>query len=181
MNGEMWEKQQLKNILEYEQPTKYIVENAQYSKSGIPVLTAGKTFILGYTNEKKGIYNKGKCIIFDDFTTAMKMVNFNFKVKSSAMKILTTISSEYDIDFIYYAMQLIKYESKEHKRHWISTYGNFYIRIPTDVNKQKDISGKLIDMDNEIEKLKQKLEKYKQIKEGMMEELLTGKVRLNYE
>ena len=58
----------------------------------IPVLTAGKTFILGYTNEEKGIYeaSKNSVIIFDDFTTDNKWVDFDFKVKSSAMKIISS-------------------------------------------------------------------------------------------
>ena len=82
----------LGDILEYEQPGPYIVKNTDYNDNfDIPVLTPGKTFILGYTDEKDGIYkaNKdSKVIIFDDFTTASRLVDFDFKVKSSAMKIL---------------------------------------------------------------------------------------------
>ena len=58
---------------------------------------------------------------------------------------------------------------------------NYEIKIPIDINRQIEIAKILMDMDNEIEKINMKLEKYKQIKEGMMEDLLTGKVRLNYE
>ncbi|WP_348518530.1 hypothetical protein [Campylobacter sp. CCS1377] len=80
---------ELKNILDYEQPKKYIVSNTNYSDNfAIPVLTAGKTFILGYTDENFGIFNNPPVIIFDDFTTAIQFVDFNFKVKSDALKIL---------------------------------------------------------------------------------------------
>lgn len=58
---------------------------------------------------------------------------------------------------------------------------NYEIKIPIDINRQIEIAEILLNMDREIEKLNKKLEKYKQIKEGMMEDLLTGKVRLNYE
>ena len=85
----------LSKILEYEQPTKYIVKTSKYDdKAETPVLTAGKSFILGYTHEKDGIYQVDKenpIIIFDDFTTSFQLVNFNFKVKSSAMKILNVV------------------------------------------------------------------------------------------
>ncbi|WP_221412070.1 restriction endonuclease subunit S [Empedobacter brevis] len=82
---------QVKDTLNYEQPTKYLVTNTDYSSdiSLIPVLTANKAFVLGYTDEEFGIYDKGQCIIFDDFTMDIKFVNFPFKVKSSAIKILT--------------------------------------------------------------------------------------------
>src|SRR5690606_20364470 len=82
---------QVKDTLNYEQPTKYLVTNTDYSYdiSLIPVLTANKAFVLGYTDEEFGIYDKGQCIIFDDFTMDVKFVDFPFKVKSSAIKILT--------------------------------------------------------------------------------------------
>ena len=80
-------------IVNYEQPSKYIVKSTDYSDAfKTPVLTAGQTFILGYTNEENGIYNASKespVIIFDDFTGSFKWVDFPFKVKSSAMKMLT--------------------------------------------------------------------------------------------
>jgi type I restriction enzyme S subunit len=49
---------------------------------------------------------------------------------------------------------------------------------PTDMNEQKAIAQILSDMDKEIESLELKKEKYHQIKQGMMQELLTGKTRL---
>ena len=56
----------IKNLLDYEQPIKYLVSNTDYSddNSLIPVLTANKAFILGYTHENLGIYDKGKSTIF---------------------------------------------------------------------------------------------------------------------
>ena len=84
-----WAVCQLDNIVSYEQPTPYIVKSTDYDDTyTTPVLTAGKSFIIGHTNETNGIYEKLPCIIFDDFTTDSKLVDFPFKVKSSAMKIL---------------------------------------------------------------------------------------------
>ena len=71
-----WAICRLEQITDYEQPTDYIVESTDYDTSySTPVLTAGKSFIIGYTNETTGIYSNLPCIIFDDFTTDSKLVN----------------------------------------------------------------------------------------------------------
>ena len=136
-------KYELGQILEYEQPTNYIVNSLDYnSKYSTPVLTAGKTFILGYTNEKCGIYHisKGeKVIIFDDFTTSSHLVDFDFKVKSSAMKILKIIDKKlFDIDYIYFLLQTLDIDTANHKRHWIQKYIPLQLKIHT-YDEQKEI------------------------------------------
>lgn len=168
----------LEDLLKYEQPVKYIVSSTDYVENGTPVLTAGKTFILGYTNETQNIYNKGNCIIFDDFTTEIKYVNFKFKVKSSAMKILTPSNDNICLEYMYYLMKMIKYEAKDHQRQWISIYSEFEVNIPKTYEEQKKIADIILNMDKEINNIKEEIEKYKKIKEGMMELLLTGKVKL---
>ena len=124
----------LGDVLDYEQPTKYIVKCKDYQNEGMPVLTAGQTFILGYTDETNGIFEASKenpVIIFDDFTTSFHWVDFNFKVKSSAMKMLRVLSErEVSFRFVYYAMKCIKYQSLEHSRQWISKYSQIEIPLP---------------------------------------------------
>ena len=121
----------LGDILSYEQPTNYIVESTEYDDSyPTPVLTAGKSFILGYTNETKGVYDKLPVIIFDDFTTASQFVDFKFKVKSSAMKILSCNEEIADIKYMYYLMQITHIQSDTHKRYWISDYSKVPVSLP---------------------------------------------------
>ena len=125
----------LNEVLNYEQPSKYLVSSKNYSDEySTPVLTAGKTFILGYTDEVNGIYQASKdnpVIIFDDFTTDFKWVDFPFKAKSSGMKMLTPIDSNTCcFRYIYYAMSVIDFVPSDHKRHWISQYSNFTIPLP---------------------------------------------------
>lgn len=129
------EYKKLGELLDYEQPTKYIVESTDYDNSyNIPVLTAGQTFILGYTNENFGIYKASleiPTIIFDDFTTSFHWVDFDFKIKSSAMKMLRpkeTFNGSFK--YVYYAMKCIGYEAVDHSRHWISKYSQFEIPVP---------------------------------------------------
>ena len=124
----------LGDVLDYEQPTKYIVKCKDYQNEGMPVLTAGQTFILGYTDETNEIFEASKenpVIIFDDFTTSFHWVDFNFKVKSSAMKMLRVLSErEVSFRFVYYAMKCIKYQTLEHSRQWISKYSQIEILLP---------------------------------------------------
>ncbi len=125
----------LGELLNYEQPGKYLVESTNYNDSfSIPVLTAGQTFILGHTDETEGIYqatSEKPVVIFDDFTTAFKWVDFPFKAKSSAMKMLTPKPGvAIDFWFAYFAMLCIRYSPQDHARQWISTYSAFRIPVP---------------------------------------------------
>ena len=140
MKNKQWPMVELGEILDYEQPTKYIVNSVAYNDDyKIPVLTAGQSFILGYTNETEGVYAGDiPVIIFDDFTTATKLVTFPFKVKSSAMKILYVRKDFADIQFVFQMMQLIKFNSSIHKRYWISEYSKIRIPLPP-LNVQKSI------------------------------------------
>ena len=126
-----WTYVRLENVLNYEQPTEYIVESTDYrSEYKTPVLTAGKSFIIGYTNETVGIKDELPVIIFDDFTTDSKYVDFPFKVKSSAMKILTADRALIDTKYAYYVMQTVECDHETHKRYWISEYGRTIIGLP---------------------------------------------------
>ena len=131
-NGVKFEK--IENLTNFEQPTKYIVKSTKYNEEyTIPVLTAGQSFILGYTNEQNGIYNASKekpVIIFDDFTGAFKWVDFPFKVKSSAIKIITAKDNKTTIRYLYHMMGVLKFYSNEHKRLWISVYSQFKVAVP---------------------------------------------------
>ncbi|CAM3206154.1 restriction endonuclease subunit S [Empedobacter stercoris] len=126
---------ELGDFINYQQPTKFIVKSTQYDDNNVtPVLTAGQSFILGYTNENEGIYSASKetpVIIFDDFTTSFHWVDFAFKVKSSAMKILTIKDDvEAHFRYLFYAMKCIGFKPQDHARHWISIYSKFQIPIP---------------------------------------------------
>lgn len=133
----------LGQALEYEQPTKYIVASEKYKDEyETPVLTAGKSFILGYTNETDGIYTNLPVIIFDDFTTDVKFVDFPFKVKSSAMKMLQPSSEEYNLKFFYYLIKFMNFQPTSHQRHWISKFAEFEFDIPAR-EKQDEIVEKL--------------------------------------
>ncbi|MDV3936929.1 restriction endonuclease [Elizabethkingia anophelis] len=141
---------QIKDTLNYEQPTKYLVTNTDYSSdiTLIPVLTANKAFVLGYTDEEFGIYDKGKCIIFDDFTMDIKFVNFPFKVKSSAIKILTA-KPNVNLKFIFEYLSFLNLSSNEHKRHYISEIEPMEIQLPN-YTQQTYVADFLSSIDDKI-------------------------------
>ncbi len=144
LNGAEVKWMPLGEVTTYEQPTNYLVKSTNYNDSfTTPVLTAGKTFILGYTNEEDGIYKASvsPVIIFDDFTTANKWVDFDFKVKSSAMKIITSVDEGTALlKYIYHWLNTLPSGLVEgdHKRQWISSWSKKKIPIPS-LEKQKQI------------------------------------------
>jgi type I restriction enzyme S subunit len=154
------QKVKIDDVLKYEQPTKYIVESQNYSNDfKTPVLTAGKSFILGYTDEENGVFNDFPVIIFDDFTTAFHYVDFPFKVKSSAMKILKTVKEKADLKYLFYRMQTISIDKDLHKRYWISKYSQIQISLPPLPTQQK--IAIILDKADELRQYnKQLIEKY---------------------
>lgn len=178
---EDWEVVELGEVLSYEQPGKYIIHNDDLKVGDIPVLTAGKTFILGYTIEDFNCYENYPVIIFDDFTTDSKLVNFRFKVKSSAMKMLKPKKNDMPIELIFMLLQNINFIVGDHKRHWISEFQHLKIAIPKSPTEQTAIAQLLSDIDAEIEALECRLKKTQSLKQGMMQALLTGKIRLPLE
>ncbi len=136
------EYRELGSLLSYEQPTKYLVSSTAYSDDyETPVLTAGKTFILGYTNDEEGIYPsspEAPVIIFDDFTTDFKWVDFPFKAKSSAMKMLHANGPQWNLRYVFHAMQTLSFVPQGHKRHWIGVYSHLEIPVPP-MEIQKEI------------------------------------------
>ena len=175
-----WKEYTLEDLLSYEQPTPYIVESTEYDDSyDIPVLTAGKSFILGYTNEDIGVYEALPVIIFDDFTTATQFVNFKFKVKSSAMKILTANTELVLPKYIFYRMQIIQFDHSTHKRYWIQQYSKTKIKIPP-IPEQERIVAKIEELfsqlDSGVETLKMTKQQLAVYRQAVLKEAFEGKL-----
>ncbi len=162
-----WEEKVVGDLLDYEQPTKYIVSSEEYYETGIPVLTANKSFILGYTDEKN-IYNKGEVVLFDDFTQDMKYVNFPFMVKSSALKILTEKNS--NLFFMFNLLSNINLINEGHKRHYISVVQNTKVTVPS-IEEQQKIGNFFKNLDSKIETEKKLLESYKMMKKSLLQKM----------
>lgn len=172
--SDAWEQRKLGEVLSYEQPGPYIVNSDNYdNKFNVPVLTAGKSFILGFTNEVKGIKKASESdpvIIFDDFTTGSHYVDFPFKVKSSALKILSKTNEKIDTKFICEVLSRINYVPQSHERHWISQFSKFNVMIPTSQEQEK-VGNFLKQLDHLIALHQRKLEKLKQLKKFLLQNM----------
>jgi type I restriction enzyme, S subunit len=175
-----WTIAKFEDLLDYIQPTNYIVKSTEYKETyKTPVLTAGKSFIKGYTNETDGIFNSLPTIIFDDFTTATQFVNFPFKVKSSAMKILQPTCDLVNIKLVYYLMQIQNIKGETHKRFWISEYSQLPVPVPP-INEQKKLIDKIeehfIILDKGIESLITTQKQLKIYRESVMKWAFEGRL-----
>nr|WP_015062868.1 restriction endonuclease subunit S [Lactococcus cremoris]AFM72756.1 type I restriction-modification HsdS subunit [Lactococcus cremoris] len=169
-----WEERKLGEIFNYEQPTKYIVKSTEYDDNfNTPVLTAGKSFLLGYTDEISGIKNatvENPVVIFDDFTTGSHYVDFPFKIKSSAMKLLSLNDNSDNFYFMFNTLKNIKYVPQSHERHWISKFSSFEIYKPSQEEQQK-IGAFFKKIDDTIALHQRKLDLLKEQKKGFLQKM----------
>ncbi|QEA44875.1 restriction endonuclease subunit S (plasmid) [Leuconostoc lactis] len=169
-----WEERKLGEIFNYEQPTKYIVKSTEYDDTfNTPVLTAGKSFLLGYTDEITGIKNatvENPVVIFDDFTTSSHYVDFPFKIKSSAMKLLSLNDNSDNFYFMFNTLKNIKYVPQSHERHWISKFSEFEIYKPSQEEQQK-IGSFFKQLDDTIALHQRKLDLLKEQKKGFLQKM----------
>ena len=170
-----WEQRKLGELFDYEQPQPYIVRGTEYDDSfPTPVLTAGQSFVLGYTNEKQGIKMASPehpVIIFDDFTTSSHFVDFPFKVKSSAIKLLTLRDKNEDIHFAYQVLQNIAYTPVSHERHWISKFATFATLMPECKSEMQAIGHFMSNLDGLITLHQRKYDKLVIFKKSMLEKM----------
>ena len=169
-----WEERKLGEIFNYEQPTKYIVKSTEYDDNfNTPVLTAGKSFLLGYTDEISGIKNatvENPVVIFDDFTTGSHYVDFPFKIKSSAMKLLSLNDNSDNFYFMFNTLKNIKYVPQSHERHWISKFSSFEIYKPSQEEQQK-VGSFFKHLDDTIALHQRKLDLLKEQKKGYLQKM----------
>ncbi|OAP99552.1 hypothetical protein A3O16_07395 [Ligilactobacillus aviarius] len=162
-----WESKSFEKLLNYEQPTKYIVKKADYISQGTPVLTANKSFVLGYTNETN-VYQNIPAIIFDDFTLESKYVDFPFMVKSSAIKILTSENS--NLFFIYQLLNNQRFVQEGHSRHYISVVQKKKVLVPS-IQEQNKISDLIKQLEDNIELNSNTIVLLKKLKEFLLQSM----------
>lgn len=173
-----WQSYKIEDLIEYEQPTNYIVNSENYKTYGTPVLTANKSFIIGFTDENFGIYSKDEAIIFDDFTCDCKYVNFAFKIKSSAIKILTVKDrTTTSLRCFYEALRHKNFIPEGHNRHWISLIQEQDIQLPC-IEEQQKIAEFFTALDEKIRIHEQKLTKLISAKDSILCKLFKQEIRL---
>lgn len=105
---------------------------------------------------------------------------------NSGVFVIRPIQNAYDTRFVYYVLSSFVFKEFLEQLSAGSTIIHLYQKdmnkfefyIPDDIKEQKAIADILFDMDAEITALEQKLVKCQKLKQGMMQQLLTGKIRL---
>lgn len=163
-----WEQRKFGELFDYERPDAYIVKSDNYNDAfNMPVLTANKAFILGYTNEVNS-YNKPS-IIFDDFTLDRKYVDFPYMLKSSAIKILTS-KNQHNLRFLFERLNSTRFEVLGHARHYISVVQNTTTLCPS-IDEEVCISNLLTKFDELITLHQRKLNHLQLQKKALLQQM----------
>lgn len=156
----------------------YQVQATSYLGGGMyDVVDQGQSDVVGYTNDSSRLFRVpyDGVIIFGDHTRVVKFRLKDFVVGADGTQLL--IGRNADTRFLSLLLGLLKIPNLGYSRHFKYIKEGRYLLPPT-VAEQRAIAEVLSDMDAEIEALEAKRAKYESIKQGMTQELLTGKIRL---
>ena len=159
----------------------YQIQATSYLGGGIyDVVDQGQSDVVGYTNDGSRLFRvpKDGVIIFGDHTRIVKFRKKDFVVGADGTQLL--IGKDADTKFLSLLLGILEIPNLGYSRHFKYVKEGRYLLPPTLV-EQKAIAAVLSDMDAEIAALEAKRAKYESIKQGMMQELLTGKTRLKGE
>ncbi|MDP2338640.1 MAG: restriction endonuclease subunit S [Bacteroidota bacterium] len=172
---EGWVKKKLGEVLKVKHGRSQ--KEIEVNDGRFPILGSGG--IMGFTNQY--LYNKPSVLIGRKGTIDKpQFMEIPFWTVDTLF--YTEIFENYDAKFIFYVFTMIDWYSYNEASGVPSlnakTIELIDVHMPTTKSEQCEISFKLTDLDNDIFKLQKKLEKCVKIKQGMMQQLLTGKIRL---
>jgi len=141
-----------------------------------PIVDQGQKLIAGYTNYEDALY-KGELpvIVFGDHTLIVKYIDFNFAVGADGTKIIKANKQKFIPKFLYYVFLSLNLKSEGYKRHFSKLREQLFVCPP--LPEQKKIAEILGAADAKIETEVQKREQLQTLKKGLMQDLLTGRVR----
>ena len=173
---EDWEVRQIGSEAISTPPKK--IETSDYRASGCyRVIDQGQEQCAGYSDDAKAVLQHPPYILFGDHTCIVKYTDFPFIQGADGLKILKANGGVFP-RYLYYAFFNCTIPGQGYNRHW-SIAKELQIPIPA-LPEQRAIAEVLCAMDMEIEKLEEGLAKHRALKRGMMQELLSGRIRLPY-
>lgn len=172
-----WKYAQFLQLFRIANDKKTQVKSTEYLETGVvPVVDQGKKLIAGYTNNST-VYDDTPVIIFGDHTRIVKWVDFTFASGADGTQILKT-TSELDMRFGFFSLLNTDIPNLGYSRHMRELKEKDF-KYPVDKIEQQKIAQVLSSADQEIETLQQKLNFLKEEKKALMQQLLTGKRRVN--
>lgn len=152
------------------------VKSSDYLVNGsTPVVDQGQQLIAGYTN-KTNPYQNVPVIIFGDHTRIIKWIDFSFCPGADGTQILKT-QNPVKLKFGYYILCNTHISNLGYSRH-LRELKEKEFKFPIDLHEQEKIDSVLSSTDQMIELLHKKLDSLKQEKKALMQQLLTGKRRV---
>jgi len=173
-----WERKNFEGVLRRMNVKDYQIQTSDYRSTGrYPVVDQGQEPVIGFTDRAEKVFScpAGGVIVFGDHTCIVKFVDVDFAVGADGTQILWGrggISTR----FVAYQLEAKGIEPTGYNRHFKFLKEREFV-VPT-LEEQEAIARTLGDMDAEIYTLERRREKARQIKRGMMQELLTGRTRL---
>ena len=154
------------------------IQTSEYSVNGLhPVIDQGQDAIVGYSDQTEKLF---KCpadgvIVFGDHTRIVKFVDVDFLIGADGTQLLA-MKGDGITKFFYYQLLTKDIPDTGYNRHF-KFLKDLTFKTPR-WEEQYAIAAVLSDMDAEIAALEQRRDKTIAIKQGMMQQLLTGRVRL---
>lgn len=173
-----WSKKSFEDIFTKISVKKHQIKTTEYLEFGeYPVVDQGQKKIIAYSNDKDKVLKVPDTglIVFGDHTREIKFIDFDFVVGADGTQVLNT-KEGYDLKFYYYHLLIQKIPNNGYSRHF--KFLKEMIFFKPSLKEQKAISNFLSTFDNELDLLNSELKLLKQQKKGLMQLLLTGKVRV---
>jgi type I restriction enzyme S subunit len=173
-----WEVKRFDGVLSRVNAKAHQIQTSDYQAIGrYPVVDQGKDLIVGFSDlhDKSFQCPEGGVIVFGDHTCIVKFVDFDFLVGADGTQIMVAKNGQCT-RFHALQLQLKGISPTGYNRHFKFLKEREFLAPP--FAEQTAIATVLSDMDAELAALEEKLAKARAIKQGMMQELLTGRIRL---
>jgi type I restriction enzyme, S subunit len=173
-----WKTESFGNVLFRVDSKDHQIQTSEYQTTGVfPVVDQGKEPMVGFSDRKDKRFRcpKGGVIVFGDHTCIVKFVDFDFVVGADGTQILAA-KEGHCARFHAFQLQYRGIPSTGYNRHFKFLKERALPAPP--LPEQTAIATVLSDIDAEIAALEARRDKTRALKQGMMQELLTGRIRL---
>lgn len=153
------------------------IKKGDYLDSGTyPIIDQGQEFVIGYTNDGKGLYKDVPAIIFGDHTRIIKYIDRPFFIGADGVKVLKTKIDNADYKYLFYALRNIDIINTGYNRHfkWLK---ESKIKLP-ELKKQQKIATILDSIENIVNLKNKQLQEYDQLIKSRFVEMF-GDIRTN--
>ena len=174
----VWETKRFGELFKRLNGNSHKIQSTEYSVNGLhPVIDQGQDTIVAYSDQTEKLFKCpiGGVIVFGDHTRIVKFVDVDFLIGADGTQLLAMKGNDVT-KFLYYQLSTKDIPNTGYNRHF-KFLMDLTFKIPKS-EEQNAIASVLSDIDAEIAALEQRREKTIAIKQGMMQQLLTGRVRL---